>query len=283
MPKAILRWTIYLAAVLVVGPLAGAMTAWLRAPDGGTHATPLVSTSPVLGLAAGLGAVGVALAAGFIAVRHLGAKPAMSTAGLVLAWAAWRTGTIDQIVRQNDSAGVLWMLAAEGAIFGLAGVLMPLLIGLIERLDQDDDAPTSAAAAESVRGAFNWKSMGGPVVAGVIAGGIVAWAVAQTPLKGQAVAAAILGAVFASAAARLVDVRASLPTLAMPVAILAVLGPLSGIVMGASTNLLVAGRNGALFPLANILPLDWIAGGLLGIPLGVAWANSLIEKRAEKH
>lgn len=272
----IVRWTIYLAAALAVGPLAGALTGWLRAPDGSGFATPLVSTAPLVGLAAGLLAAMLALAAGFIATRHMGSRAGMLTAGLVLAWAAWRTGTVDQIIRANDSGAVLWRLAAEGAIFGAVAVALSFALQVVERLERED-SPVNAGASAPGR----WRASAAPVAAGVLAGAVAAWFVAQTPLKGQTIAAAIISSVFGAAAARLVDVRAPLATLAVPVAVLAVLGPLSGVVVGASPTVLVAGRNGTLFPLANILPLDWIAGGMLGIPLGVAWASSLIDKRTE--
>ncbi len=284
MPKSILRWIIYLAAVLAAGPLAGLATAWLRAPDGGSDATPLASSSPVLGLAAGLGAVLLAMVVGLVAGRLVGIKAGMSAAGLVLAWAAWRTGTIDHIIRGAGSGRVLWRLAIEGVLFGAAGVAVALLLSRLGTPDHHDEHGRDAKPGdghEPRRFSLDPKLLAGPVAAGLVAGGVAAWLIAQTPLKGQAVAAAIIGAIAAAAAGRLVDYRAALPTLAIPIALLAVLGPLSGMVMGASPDVLVAGRNGALFPLANILPLDWIAGGLLGIPLGVAWAGSLIEKRTE--
>lgn len=278
MPKAFIRWTLYLAAVLAVGPFVGALTAWLRAPDGGSDATPLVSTSPALGLAAAIAAVLAALIVGVIGARLVGAKAGMSAAGLVLAWAAWRTGTIDQIIRGNGTGDVLWRLAAEGVIFGVAGVALAFVVAALARADHEDKEAHAGAPARRL----SPGAMAGPVIAGVIAGGAAAWLIAQTPLKGQAFAGAVVGAMFAAAAGRLIDMRAGLATLAIPVAVLAILGPLSGIVMGASPNMLVAGRNGALFPLANILPLDWIAGGLLGIPLGIGWAASLVEKRVEE-
>jgi hypothetical protein len=36
-----------------------------------------------------------------------------------------------------------------------------------------------------------------------------------------------------------------------------------------------------MFTLSWIAPLDWIAGGLIGVPLGVSWAASLIDKRVK--
>ena len=69
-----------------------------------------------------------------------------------------------------------------------------------------------------------------------------------------------------------------MPMLVIPIAVLAIVGPLSGEAL-ASSGVVATTYKGNLFPLANISALDWIAGGLLGIPLGVAWAGSMIEKR----
>lgn len=282
MPRAVTRWIVYVVAVLAVGPLAGGLTAWLRAPDGGGDATPIVSTSPALGVAAALAAVAIALAVGVLGARLAGARAGMTTAGLVLAWSAWRTGTIDQIIRSNETGAVLWSLAVEGAVLGLAGVAVAFVLDAVGHPEGATDGTEAPGAARRPgRSALLPGVVLPPAFVGMIAGGVAAWFIAQTPLKGQAVAAAVIGSMFAAAAGRLVDARAALATLAVPVALLAVVGPLSGIVMGATPNLLIAGRNGGLFPLANILPLDWIAGGLLGIPLGVSWAASLIEKRTD--
>jgi len=36
---------------------------------------------------------------------------------------------------------------------------------------------------------------------------------------------------------------------------------------------------GALFPTANITPLDFLAGAFLGVPVGISWAASLSSGR----
>ena len=35
-------------------------------------------------------------------------------------------------------------------------------------------------------------------------------------------------------------------------------------------------------PLARPLPMHWMAGGLIGVPIGMAWASQMLEKRAAK-
>jgi len=43
-----------------------------------------------------------------------------------------------------------------------------------------------------------------------------------------------------------------------------------------------AAVSGKLFALARPMPLDWIAGAFVGIPLGLWWAGSLIERESVK-
>ncbi len=292
MTVTIIRWSVYIASLFVFGPIAGLLMAGLRAPDGAGAGTPLVCTTPAMGLLAGLGVLGIALIPGLISARFVGVRAGMVAAGMTLAWATWRTGTSDELIRSAGSAEILGSLAVEGAIFGVLGIGLALLLagfGRHEHADHSQDSPTMTAGGsighkvtEHIKSLFGGKGTPTAILVAVVVGGGVAWVIAQTPLKGQAVGAACFGALFAAAAGRLAAYQAPLATLAVPVALLAVLGPLSGMVLGAGLgNMLAAGRAGTLFPLANILPLDWVAGGLIGIPFGASWAGSMLDKRIE--
>jgi hypothetical protein len=274
MLESTLRWTIYLAAAFVFGPIAGTLTGSLHATDGSHSATPLVCASPSSGLLMGLAAMGIALVVGLVAARLLGAAPGMTAAGIVVAWAAWRTGDVDELIRTAQSGRPLTILAAEGAIFGCLAVAMCLAIVIV--------APDGKAVAPpTLRDRF-W---GGPttpvaVLIALFAAGVAAWFVGVTPLKGQAVFAAIAAGTLAAAAGRLADFRLPLASLSIPIAALAVVGPLAGMAIAGSQAVVQMSYKGTLFPLANIAPLDWVAGGLLGIPQGVSWAGSMIEKKS---
>jgi len=41
-----------------------------------------------------------------------------------------------------------------------------------------------------------------------------------------------------------------------------------------------AAIGGDLFTLAMPMPLDWLAGAFWGIPIGLSWAESMVEKPA---
>ncbi|MEX2217833.1 MAG: hypothetical protein WD749_03655 [Phycisphaerales bacterium] len=264
MKSAVLRWTIYLLALFVVGPIAGWLTGALRGVDGGPDATPLVCSTPVAGLAAGLGAVVIALVVGASTAALLGVGNGFSAAGLVLAWAAWRTGEIDALIRTAKSSGPLPSLSVEAAIFGAVALGVALAIAAVGR-QQTTDPPHRFLGTRPL-----------PVlIVGFLGAAIGAWLVAVTPLKGQAVAAAVVGGILAAAAGRLVDPEAPLPVLALPVLALGIVAPLTGFITKAPMDVVQAAYAGALFPTANVVPMDYIAGAFLGAPVGVSWAASM--------
>jgi len=295
MRQGITRWTIYLLCLCIVGPAAGALTGALRASDGSHAASPLFCTSPGIGLAAGLGALGLALVMGLLAAKLVNVAAGFTAAGLVMAWAAWQTGDVDDMIRTAQSGGPLLSQAAEGVLFGALGILLAAGLFAWGRAEQAADRPqgpvhADLAVAQKVAQTFAsvliriFKGKGGMAVlpVAVIAGAAAGWFIGVNPHKGQAVFAAIAAGVLGGAAGRLVDFEVSLPSLMLPIVALAVLGPLTGFAFagGGGAQVVHAAYKGTLFPLANITALDWIAGALLGIPMGVAWAGSMMEKKA---
>jgi hypothetical protein len=258
--------------------LPGALTGSLRASDGSHNATPLLCTSPATGLLLGLAACGIALVVGLIAARLLGAAPGMSAAGLVLAWAAWKTGDVDQLIRTAQSATPLRILSLEGAIFGFLAILLGFAIALISHHDGMDPSPPPEGKSKPAILAGEARASLIVLPIAFFAAAVAAWFIGISPLKGQAVFAAIAAGALGAAAGRLANIHVPMPMLVIPIAVLAIVGPLSGEAL-ASSGVVATTYKGNLFPLANISALDWIAGGLLGIPLGVAWAGSMIEKR----
>jgi hypothetical protein len=146
MKAGIIRWFFYLAALLAAGPFAGSLMASLFAADGGPDASPLVSTQPGMGIALALAVLLLALVLGALAARFCGTKPGLSTAGIVVAWAAWRTGTIDQMIRTAQSGQPLVRQALESVIFGLVGIVMVFFIAAMGRTHDEAQSPSAGAA-----------------------------------------------------------------------------------------------------------------------------------------
>jgi len=66
------RWSVYLLALFLLGPVAGLLVASLRAPDGGHDATLLVNTTPVMGVIKGLLAIANDLSDHFTVIEVAG-------------------------------------------------------------------------------------------------------------------------------------------------------------------------------------------------------------------
>ena len=90
-------------------------------------------------------------------------------------------------------------------------------------------------------------------------------------------AAATVGALVATVVGRVIDARTPTWSYVAVISVLGVASPVSaGLIHG--SEIVTASYSGDLLPLAHMAPLDWIAGAFLGVPLGSAWAASMIER-----
>jgi hypothetical protein len=255
----------------------------LRGLDGGLDATALVGAAPVAGVIKVLGAILLAAALSIPASKLFGSHFALNTAGWVLVWAAWRTGTVDDLMFAGG-AGIFTKLAAEGLIVGAAGIG---LIYAINKVGQAADAEILTHKPHAQHLTDDRKAQPIPsILAAAAVGGILAWVFAFGPLKGHAVFAAVLAGIGTGAASQLASVSASQAKAvffaAAGLALLAVVGPLSAMWQPGNIPDARAAANGSISHLALLTPLDWLAGGLIGIPLGVSWSLSTVERKTVK-
>lgn len=280
---ATVKWGIGLTAFFVIGPLAARAVGALRSASGSAEVSLLRSDSPVLGLAAGLLAIAVAAAIGLLGARMLSTRFGFGVASLTLAWSAWRTGTVPGVVRDAATHGstaraVMMSFALEALIVGAAGVALawalyrggkPSLGFKDPPLPNPDPTPAPAAAVLAT------------FAAALAAGAAGAWFVGVEPLKGQAIAAAVAAGIAGGLAAEGVSSvfkRSAHPIVVMgAMALLGVLAPLAAALLyGSRLDAMI--YSGRVPPFAVALPLDHLAGTLLGVPLGITWARSLMEK-----
>ncbi|MBL0926465.1 MAG: hypothetical protein IBJ11_02280 [Phycisphaerales bacterium] len=264
MKRPMARWACLLAAGVVVGPVAAVIAA-IPGPDGGCAATALLSASPITGLCRALAAVLLAAGAGIVAARLTSWRTALATAGVVLAWPAFHTGRLDEIIRRQQSPGVPWTLAAEGLVLAAAGFFAVRSILRQSRLAPEGPASISADISGAAAAAAT----------GLFAAGLVA----QNHLAGQCFAAALAAGLFGGLVGHVAVHHASTLSVVTGLLLLAPLAPA-----------LAALRHGggyidAVYALSDLsigrpMPMDWIAGVLLGSPLGIAWATSLVDRGA---
>jgi hypothetical protein len=294
MLKAVMRWILVLGALIAVGPLAATLLYNLRDADGGHAVTFLVNGNLSNGLAAGVVLLAAAAVVGLVGSHFLSLNTGLLAAGLVLAMGRWREGTLEELVRRAGGGKDLTMLAVEGAVVTLvAAGLTWLMVKVAHRAQQPLADPTSPQARVPVEarsgalltGAGEGKPL--PVlmaalVAGVAAAGVVAWLLSVSGNRGQTFAAAIFAAIAAGSAAQVMassrgfHVTPVTPMLSM--AVLALAGPIVAAQMHGS-GLMAAVYAGSVFSLARPISLDWAAGALLGVPIGLGWAGSMLDRR----
>lgn len=285
MVQAILRWVFPLAAMFVLGPLAWMMTGTLRARDGSADASLLVCVSPMMGVGIGVGVMLIALVVGMLGARLIGATRGLLCAGLVLVWAAAGTGRVDEILGQTGGGGTLWMLSAEGLMLTVIGAGIAWLILRTPLKPLGGLAATSNEQHEADVGGMTMWDSSVPMALGaaILGAAVVGWIVAFDAQKGQTIGAAVLAGVGAAVVARLVSQTASPAVFIAGVALLGVAGPAAAtLVHGSGLGPTRAAINGSLLALARPLPLDWVAGAMLGVPMGLSWAGSLIQKHEPK-
>ena len=267
--RVLFRWSIPMGAFFVLGPLAAWLTASLRGIDGSSHATALLSTTPALGLIKAIGALIVAAIGGGVAARLNDWKSGIFTSGLVLAWAAWATGSYDMLARQRDTGsgvGVLFPLVIEALVLGAIAVAVA---AWLIRIGKDvTHTHLSHPKGESLLCAPSLRAAGLALLVALPVAAIIA----ASPAKGQTVAAAVVAGMLGATVGRATHERAPASAFILSLAAVALLAPL--------TVLLASGLPIAAHT-ARILPLDALAGAFLGVPLGIGWADSMVEKHSK--
>lgn len=285
MINVLLRWSIPLAALFLLGPIAALFTYSLHASDGGGEATLLLSTSVGQGIAAAAVALLLALGIGIAGARYIEQRSGLLAAGFVLAWAAWGLGRTDRVLALHPANSTLYTLALECTLLILPAALVAMLI-----LRVPTRVPKFIAAGDTTRNladrthheptVLKEKSAIAAVLGGAAGAALGVWLVAQDFNRGQTFGAAVVGGVLAAAAGRLASQRVSPVYFLIGLMLVGVIGPIvATFVHPSSFGPASAAIAGTLMPLARPLPLDWLAGGFVGIPFGLWWAGAMLEKQ----
>jgi hypothetical protein len=274
MLESVLRWTSSLTALFVVGPLAALLVVGLRAADGSRDVTLLLSRDPVKGLACGAAVLVIAGIFALVVARLVTRGTAAATAGLVVVWSAWQLGTVDAVGKAALGGNPMVRLAIEGLLVGLAGVA---IAAIAESQGKTTRRGVGEVLVKPLTETATWASIG----AGVLVGALATWFVGYQALKGQAIAAATIGAVGAGAAAHLTALTMGKEPRAIAgyisIALLAAIGPLAAMMWhGGGLEAALRAGPGGLLGVAVPISLHWVAGMLLGVPAGEGWAISML-------
>lgn len=269
--RVVLQWVFAAIAALVVGPIAGWAVALNHGVDGSGDATMLVGSSVASGVIGHVIALALAGGLGVVASRILGGRFGLFTAGVVLTWAAARSGRVEAILSAQPESGTVLSLAIEGGVLAAAAGVLAWVICR----DKEHENPAQqekALSGETILG----------LAAALVAGGIGAWLAARDDLKGQTIAAAWVAGALGATLSRVLAHRAPGWSVVLGTCLCAVVGPALAVSVDPE-RLLVGmysgGISSELLSLARIAPLDWLAGVFMGVPVGMSWAGSMMEKR----
>ncbi len=279
-----------LACLLAIGPVMMHLLSSLRDSDGGHATSLLINDSPVSGIGFGALAVLVAAVVGIAGAYLFSMGTGFLAAGFILAWARWGLGSVDSIVRRTTSGHDLPKIAIEGLVLGLCGVAIGAAMYAVSARRQPDPAKPGKTLGGFWGLLLRADADTAPVkpavvslVVGVLAGGAVSWLVGTTHLPGQTLMAAVCAAIAAGAAGQLA--AASMGATLTPVipatalAIIAVTAPFAAQVLHGA-RLVDAVYSGAFLGCAKPMSFDWVAGAMLGAPIGLGWAGAMLDVRA---
>ena len=287
MLKTILRWTYILACLLAVGPAAGWLARYVRDGQGGHACSLLSGEAPMAGIVVGLSVIATAAVVGVIASRLFSLGTGLAMAGVVLGWTSWHLGTVESIIRATGGEVNLLVLAVEGLALTVAAAGISHVATLAAAASQ----PAAPAAPGSRLLGLLVKSADRPALgvtaAAVVIGAGAAFAAASlvclSGLKGQTLMGGVvagiacgLAACYVAGAAK-VSLHPAAPALGMALA--AVAAPVAARFMHGD-NLLAVLNADRLLAAARPLPLDWAAGSLLGVQVGMGWAGAVLDVRA---
>ncbi len=270
MKNVIARWALLLTALLVVGPLLARMHGLLQAGDGGPDVTALTSAGLVVGLGVLIAQFVVATLMGALTANLVGYRSGLVAAGFALLAPAHANGTLLGLVRWDSAGGMLQRLAMEGALVGVLGTLSAIAIVRAARRHQEEQTDKVASASSGIA-----------LLVALAGAAAVSWIVARETLAGQTIGAAALGALAGATLGRIAAPRAPVAVFVVAIGLLAAAGPIVGMMVHGS-GIMREVYELHIVPLARPLPLHWMAGGLIGVPLGTAWAAQMLEKKVAK-
>ncbi len=270
------RFLVILGGLAVAGAVCLPAIPYTYSPKGVVGPTILQAQSPMgAGIALIVGLT-VASIVGAVVGRLTNAIVGLFIVGVGLGVVALRFGSIQDVAFADDGSlhllaleTVLWAVAVLGStllVFKLAGPLPDFVAD-----DDEDEEPTWS----------RW-TLGG-AVGGVVMLPVV-WLIARSELRGQAIAATVIGGLFAGLLARLLSPNTQ-PRLIFASACL--MGAV-GHIIGA----LIVGRSGAgsldeayvasaLPAVSYALPIDYAVGSFIGVAMGLGWAASFLQNEPE--
>ncbi|MEZ6163212.1 MAG: hypothetical protein R3B67_02125 [Phycisphaerales bacterium] len=269
------QWISRAIALGVIGPIASQVAGRLMANDGSGDHTLLTGTSMGNGLTALLIVGVLCLLSGVIGGVLGGRREGLLGMGFVLGWVAWTSGRVGNIYRLTPETSTSVSLAIETLVLMLFVLVAAMLIS---RKDEHD--PISSFSVSRLRDSMTNPAMLGAMGVSLVVAGVMSWLFGVQDLPGQSIGvgflagimAGVFGAMTAASMQGKADHRGTpYAPVMLGVMLAGMLMPLVGIVKPGLSSLELLQLKGELPGFLALSPAAWVAGALLGVPVGHSW------------
>ena len=270
MSKVLTRNVALFGGMIVAGLVCARAAPFLSSTRGEHGPTIMAAERPVVAALALMLALAVTTALACVIGRFVNAAVGLFVLGAGVFVLDDRLAGIRELVYAHPGRSTLFVMGIETLVLAIVALAMVLIVfrltGGFHDVEPDvhGNRPhwlTSDAALKSA-------ASGLLIIPAV-------WLIAQSPLKGQAIAAVFIGAMLAGLVGRLLAPHVQ-PILVFVSPM--IFGALGQIAAAALTRMPLdeAYINGSLNALARPMPLDYLAGSLLGVSFGLGWAKSFL-------
>lgn len=263
------RYIVFVIGVVIAAAACVAAISFTTSPRGTIGPTLLQAESPVAAvIAVTLGLIGATIA-GAVVGRLTNALVGLFIVGAGLGALAFRFGSIEDLAFADGS---LKLLTIETAIFSVLVLLSTLAIyriaGPLNDIEPPDDDYNKT------------KSLFLSSAAALIMLPVV-WFIARSDLRGQTLAATFFGCMLAGLVSRLIAPNTQPKLIFATSCLVGAVGHMFGtFTVGADIEAAFIERT--IPALSLPLPIDYAAGALMGVSMGLGWARSFLHHEQDE-
>lgn len=267
------RYIVFVIGVVVAAAACVMAISFTTSPRGTIGPTLLQAQAPAAAvIAVILGMIGATIA-GAIVGRLTNALVGLFVVGAGLGALAFRFGSFEDLAFANGSIKVL---AVETVLFSVLVLFSTYAIykfaGPLDDIDPPDDDYKPI------------KSIALSTAAAVLVLPVV-WFFAQSALRGQTITATLFGGMIAGLAARLIAPQVQPKLIFVSVCLIGAVGHMIGayVIGSATSGGITSAFIGRTIPAVSMpLPIDYAAGALMGVSMGLGWARSFLHHEQDE-